>query len=363
MIEAQQEIHRSKLSISNGIHTELSAVVGYRVVTASDGLSALNLVTEHNPDLLLLSDPLPVMDTYSVVTRIREFSSVPIMVLSSHPDGDHAAYMLEAGVDDYLVRGKFGDEELVARAGALLRRVYVYPGQYLSGKRRLPILTNGELTIDQSQRLVMLSGEEVPLTQVEYRLLACLARNVGKTMFYEDIRSEVWGSGLEYYTWRSDGKRMVCVNMARLRAKLGENSLDPRLIVTYPGIGYMMYFTTDEIELSIGPIDYKGLEDEVYPYSISRAKLAEDVVLTDDLRLNVSGRKRQIINIVRSLPDGMAVFRKSVAAALGISVDIVRRCIYNTRVFLQGSDYTIENVTEDAYPNIPECRYYWKKIE
>lgn len=329
---------------------------GYRTITTLPiGDEVLNLVSADNPDLLILGEPLLGRDTFDVVTRIRAFSSVPIMVLSSL-DENHGVGMLEAGADYYLVKGKFGDKELVARAGALLRKVPKDRSPIIN-----PIINNGEFTIDQTQHLVTLRGEEVPLTPIEYRLFVCLARNMGETILQEDIGSEIWGSGLEYYAGSSDGGHMLQVNMARLRAKLGEDSKNPHFIITYPGRGYMMLdLDHEEIEFSIGPMDHKGREDEVYPHSILRSKMDENIFLTEGVRLNVSGRKRQIINIVRSLPDGMAVFKKSMAAALGISSKALGYYISQTRSFLQGSDYTIGN-TIPLGNRALWARYYWKK--
>ncbi|MEK7617359.1 MAG: response regulator transcription factor [Patescibacteria group bacterium] len=328
---------------------------GYRIATASDGLAALNLVAERDPDLLILGDPLDKLSTQGLVTRMREFTSLPVIVLGYSDDEDYQAGILNGGADNYSVKGEVSDRELSARIGALLRRANMGPDQ-----KQQAISTNGELAIDFGQHLVKLEDREIPLTPTEYEILALLARNMGKTVLQEDIGLEVWGSGLEYYTTFSDGEHMLRINVDRIRKKLGENFYNPHFIITQLGVGYMMPKVDELIEFQIGPIDYKYQTNKDQPYPISRSETEKAVVLADGQRLNVSGQIREVINIVRSLPEGMSVRTTSLMVALGISRSACRGRIQRTRIALGGSGYTIGNANSPGFGL--EARYYWKKV-
>ena len=323
---------------------------GYRVVTASDGLAALDLVRDYDPDLLLLADPLPGLGTDSVVSRVREFTSLPIIVLGNS-DPYRLANILNAGADNYLVKEEVEDRELPVRIRALLRRASMAVLTKDSA-----IFTNGELTIDFDQHRVKLHDRDIPLSPTEYELLACLAQDVSQVFSSEDILSRIWG-GLDY----SDN--ILRKNINRLRAKLGEDSRNPHLIATRVGVGYLMpnfghsvetKVSGDNIELLIGPIDR---EDVVYPYQLPKAKLSEEIVLSNGLRLSISARTRELINAVRFLPEGNAVVGKSLLTALRLP----DYYIDNTRIVLKelGSDHTIGNVTAKLLP----ARYYWEKLQ
>lgn len=203
-------------------------LAGYRVVTATDGLGAISLVESEDPDLLVLDLVMPGMDGCEVLARLREFTWLPVIILSGRGDEGDIIRGLEAGADDY-VRKPFSPKELLARIQAVLRR-----SSFATDERPSAIMQNGELTIDYAQHRVMLGDREVMLTSTEYRLLACLAQNVGKTMMQNDILLRVWGPGYE------DEAHLLRVNIARLRAKLGESANATRFVVTRPGVGYMM---------------------------------------------------------------------------------------------------------------------------
>jgi DNA-binding response OmpR family regulator len=202
---------------------------GYKVLTAADGPGAVDLVESNTLDLLVLDVVLPGMDGCDVLRRIREFSSLPvIMVTGTRKDESDIVRALESGADDYL--GKpLNERELLARVHAVLRRARFGPDD-----RRSAVFTNGELTIDYAQHAVRLEGRELPLTPTEYRLLACLAQNLGRTLLQEDILLKVWGTGYE------GEAHLLRVNVARLRGKLGEDANEARFVVTRPGVGYMM---------------------------------------------------------------------------------------------------------------------------
>ena len=201
---------------------------GYRVVTASDGPGAIDLVESNDPDLLLLDVMLPGMDGCEVLRRIREFSALPVIMVTAKGEEADIVRGLETGADDYLIK-PFNEKELIARVHAVLRRANFGPED-----RRAAVFVNGRLTIDYAQHVVKLDDSEIPLTPTEYRLLACLAQNLGKTLLQEDILLKVWGAGYE------GEAHLLRVNVARLRGKLGEDANNPRYVVTRPGVGYLM---------------------------------------------------------------------------------------------------------------------------
>jgi two-component system KDP operon response regulator KdpE len=201
---------------------------GYRVVTAGDGPGAIELVEKSSPDLLVLDVILPGMDGCQVLTRLREFTWLPVIILSGKDAESDVVRGLEAGADDYITK-PFSAKELLARVQAALRRA-----SFSTDERTSAILDNADLTIDYSQHLVTLGGQEIPLTPTEYRLLACLGQNLGRTLTQEDILLRVWGKGYE------DEAHLLRVNVARLRAKLGESATTTRFVVTRPGVGYTM---------------------------------------------------------------------------------------------------------------------------
>jgi DNA-binding response OmpR family regulator len=209
-------------------------LAGFRVVTATDGLGAISIVESEDPDLLVLDLVMPGMDGAEVLTRLREFTWLPVIILSGRSDETDIIRGLEAGADDY-VRKPFSPKELLARIQAVLRR-----SSFATDDRPAAVMHNGDLTIDYAQHRVTLGDREIMLTSTEYRLLACLAQNVGKTLTQDAILLRVWGVGYEQEA------HLLRVNIARLRAKLGENANATKYVVTRPGVGYMMPTFGDE---------------------------------------------------------------------------------------------------------------------
>ena len=200
---------------------------GYQVITAATGEEALSLVARKSPDLIILDIRLPGIDGYEVCTRIREFSSTPIIMLTAKGEEREKVQGLRLGADDYVTK-PFGAEELMARVETVLRRGRLSEAQTPSD------LNVGELTIDFMQRKVTLSGQEVSLSPTEYRLLQCLAVNAGRVVVQEELLEKVWGpeyrepyEGLRVYIWR-------------LRQKIEDNPEHPIYVVTKPGVGYML---------------------------------------------------------------------------------------------------------------------------
>src|SRR5690242_224950 len=152
---------------------------GYQVLTASDGQQALQLIEANTPDLVLLDVMMPKMDGFTVCQRVREFSSVPIIIVTARGQDQDKVKGLDLGADDYLTK-PFSIEELLARVRAVLRRAQFLSADATAG--RTTTATIGDLEIDYGQHLVRLSGKEMTLTPTEYRLLTYLAQNVGRVI-------------------------------------------------------------------------------------------------------------------------------------------------------------------------------------
>jgi DNA-binding response OmpR family regulator len=202
---------------------------GYQVRTASDGQQAVDSVAEDQPDLLLLDIMMPVMDGFTACERIREFSSVPIIILTAKGEERDRVRGLDAGADDYIVK-PFSAQELLARVRAVLRRA---EREALEGFHQ-PIFQHHELEIDLAKALVSVKGKEIQLTATEYRLLQTLATNMGQVLSAEELLTMVWGP--EY----KDDKEILWVCLSRLRQKIEPDPKNPIHIVTRQGIGYLM---------------------------------------------------------------------------------------------------------------------------
>jgi len=204
---------------------------GYDVLGASDGELALELIESNPPDLVLLDVMMPKMDGFTVCYRVREFSSVPIIIVTARGQDQDKVRGLDLGADDYLTK-PFSVDELLARVRAVLRRSQFTARENAQGLRAST--ATGDLTIDYSQHLVILAGREVPLTPNEYRMLAYLAQNVGHVVTQDLLLEHVWGS--EYL----GESHMLQVNINRLRRKLEVDPTQPHYILTKVGIGYSL---------------------------------------------------------------------------------------------------------------------------
>jgi two-component system KDP operon response regulator KdpE len=200
---------------------------GFEAVPAETGAEALDLAAVRPPDAAIIDLVLPDMDGIAVTRTLREWSEMPILVLSAVGDEEQKVKALEAGADDYITK-PFGARELVARLNAALRRA-------ARGEEEPRIVAEG-LEIDLAARVVRRDGESVHLTPIEFDLLRALARNRGRLMTHRKLLAEVWGP--EYV----DDIQPLRTHIARLRAKIepdGEaGSGGPRYIVTDPGVGY-----------------------------------------------------------------------------------------------------------------------------
>jgi DNA-binding response OmpR family regulator len=204
---------------------------GYDVLEASDGQQALELIESDSPDLVLLDVMMPKMDGFTVCYRVREFSSVPIIIVTARGQDQDKVRGLDLGADDYLTK-PFSVDELLARVRAVLRRSEFTAREKAQGLRATII--TGDLTVDYSQHLVTLAGHEIPLTPTEYRILAYLAQNAGRIVTQDLLLEHVWGS--EYL----GESHMLQVNVNRLRHKLEIDPTQPRYILTKVGVGYSL---------------------------------------------------------------------------------------------------------------------------
>jgi DNA-binding response OmpR family regulator len=203
---------------------------GYEVLTASDGKQALEQIEAREPDLVLLDVMMPKMDGFTVCQRVREFSSVPIIMVTARGQEQDRVRGLDLGADDYLTK-PFGVDELLARVRAVLRRSRFTASDQAFAS---PTLTIGDITIDYAQHLVTMGGQEVELTPTEYRILAYLAQNAGRVVTQDLLLEHVWGA--EYV----GESHILQVNVNRLRHKLEPDPVHPRYILTKVGIGYLI---------------------------------------------------------------------------------------------------------------------------
>jgi len=204
---------------------------GYEVLPVSDGQQALEQIEQKSPDVVLLDVMMPRMDGFTVCHKVREFSSVPIIIVTARGQDQDKVRGLDLGADDYLTK-PFSLDELLARVRAVLRRAQFSAKENAQGLQST--MTTGELTIDFSQHLVALGGREVALTPTEFSILAYLAQNAGRIVTQDLLLEHVWGS--EYL---GEG-HMLQVNINRLRRKIETDPTHPRYILTKVGVGYSL---------------------------------------------------------------------------------------------------------------------------
>ncbi len=201
---------------------------GYQVFEAETGKLGLTEAATRKPDLIILDLGLPDMDGVEVVKGIRAWSSVPIVILSARSQESDKISALDAGADDYLVK-PFGVGELLARIRVALRHVATTP----NGKEEA-VFEVDELKVDMVHRKVFVSGTEVHLTPIEYRLLTVLVKHAGKVLTHQLLLKEVWGPN---YVERAHYLRIY---MGTLRHKLEKDPARPRFLLTEVGVGYRL---------------------------------------------------------------------------------------------------------------------------
>jgi two-component system KDP operon response regulator KdpE len=198
---------------------------GYVVQEADGGEAAIAGVIAHRPDLVILDLGLPDIDGIEVTRRLREWTGIPVIILTVRGQEADKIAALDAGADDYLTK-PFGTGELLARMRAALRRMTAPADE--------PVFTADDLTVDLTRRLVTVAEREVPLTPTEYDLLRVLVIHAGKVLTHHHLLREVWGPGYDGET------HMLRVNISNLRRKIETDAARPRHIVTEPGVGYRL---------------------------------------------------------------------------------------------------------------------------
>jgi two-component system KDP operon response regulator KdpE len=198
---------------------------GYRVFDAATGQDGVAQAAQRRPDVVLLDLGLPDLEGVEVLKRLREWSRVPVIILSVRDREDDKVTALDAGADDYVTK-PFNSAELLARLRAALRHVQLQGAD--------PIFHSGNLEVDLSKRVVRKSGKEVKLTPIEYSLLRLLVTHAGKVLTHRQLLIEVWGANAVEQT------HYLRVHIAHLREKIEDNPSKPELIITESAVGYRL---------------------------------------------------------------------------------------------------------------------------
>ena len=201
---------------------------GYRLIEVASGSEGLAAAATRNPDIVLLDLGLPDMDGLEVAKRLREWSQVPVIVLSAREQEEDKIKALDSGADDYLTK-PFGAGELLARIRVALRHVVMQQ----TGSDN-PVFELGSLIVDLAKRQVFREGAEVHLTPIEYRLLTVLIKHAGKVVTHAQLLREVWGSASVEQT------HYLRIYMAQLRHKLETDPARPIYFINEPGVGYRL---------------------------------------------------------------------------------------------------------------------------
>lgn len=202
----------------------------YKAVTAGSGKEGLAILTSALPDLVLLDLGLPDMDGIDIIKQTREWSSLPIIVISARVQEREKVAALDAGADDYITK-PFGTDELLARIRTAIRHSNKIVDDKVNSTR--PYSARG-LVVDFGKRLVTVERKEIHLTRVEYKIVSMLAQNSGKVITYSSLIEQVWGP------YADDNNRILRVNMANIRRKIEKNPGEPEYIFTELGVGYRM---------------------------------------------------------------------------------------------------------------------------
>lgn len=202
----------------------------YKVMTANTGKDGLAIITSQLPDLVLLDLGLPDMDGMDIIKQTREWSGMPIIVISARTQEKEKVNALDVGADDYITK-PFGTSELLARIRTAMRHSNKIGSnnQLITKEYRAK-----DLRVDFDKRRITLDGNEVHLTRVEYKIVSILAQNSGRVITYDALINEIWGP------YAGDNNRILRVNMANIRRKLEKNPAEPEYIFTELGVGYRM---------------------------------------------------------------------------------------------------------------------------
>ncbi|RHO95034.1 DNA-binding response regulator [Clostridium sp. AF37-5AT] len=214
--------------ISNFIKTVLEAN-NYDVIVAQTGAEAYSMVTSQCPDVVILDLGLPDMDGMKILQGVREWSSMPVIVVSARTHERDKVEALDLGADDYITK-PFGTSELLARIRTAIRHTRAGIPNQPGGQTG--IFKSGALTIDYDKHRVFVDGVDAGLTQNEYKIVSLLGKYAGKVMTYDYIIKEIWGPNMK------NDNRILRVNMANIRRKIEKNPAEPQYIFTEVGVGY-----------------------------------------------------------------------------------------------------------------------------
>lgn len=197
----------------------------YQVIEAANGEDAIQAVVKQQPDLIILDLGLPDIDGVDVTRRLREWTQIPIIIVSVREQEAEKIRALDAGADDYLTK-PFGAAELMARIRVALRHAPQAEGA--------STFADGELLVDLAQRIVLIDGKEAFLTPTEYDVLLTLIEHAGKVVTHRQLLRMVWGTAYEEET------HLLRVNVSNLRRKIERDPAKPRHVITEPGVGYRL---------------------------------------------------------------------------------------------------------------------------
>ena len=217
-------------SIAHFISTVLNNN-GYEAMQAVSGTEALSMISSHCPDLIILDLGLPDMDGLEILRQLRNWSSLPVVVVSARSHEKDKVEALDLGADDYLTK-PFGTDELLARVRTAIRHTRTASGNGEIAQKGT--YTVGDLTIDYNKHQALVRGENVRLTLSEFRIVALLGKHAGKVLTYDYIIKELWGP-------RASGDNQILrVNMANIRRKIEKNPAEPEYLFTEVGVGYRL---------------------------------------------------------------------------------------------------------------------------
>lgn len=223
IVEDENNISRFMKTILTANH--------YNVIKASNGADAFAMITSHCPDIVLLDLGLPDMDGLKIIKSVREWSQIPIIVVSARTHERDKVEALDLGADDYVAK-PFGTSELLARIRTALRHARTREAN--ESVVQTGLFKAGEMTIDYDKRHVLIAGKNARLTQNEYKIVALLGKYAGKVLTYDYIIKALWGPNAKC------DNQILRVNMANIRRKIEKNPAEPEYIFTEVGVGYRM---------------------------------------------------------------------------------------------------------------------------
>lgn len=206
-------------------------VNNYEIITASDGLSAYSMITTHCPDIVLLELDLPDMDGINIIKSVRQWTNMPVIVLSSRSHERDKVNALDSGADDYITK-PFGVSELLARIRTAMR--HSESSEEISEIAQSGVFKAKGLTVDFNKHKVYVDNEDARITQNEYKIISLLCQHSGKVLTYDYIIKKLWGPTM------CGDTQILRVNMANIRRKIEKSPTGPKYIFTETGVGYRM---------------------------------------------------------------------------------------------------------------------------